>query len=120
MKKIVRYLRTTKHYKDRKCADNENPCSAHVVFVKLYKYNCTLAIPLSDYLPCTGKRGIKNTQLLNQISFFLNLTVCVKEIKSILNVLQLKCSNSKIKFERFSDSRLCVTINVYKVEQPKQ
>ena len=64
-------------YKDRKCADDENPYSAHIVPVKLYTYNCTLAIPLSHYLPCTGKRGMKNIQLLNQI-FFLNLTVCVK------------------------------------------
>ena len=53
------------HYKDRKCADNKNPCSAHIVSVKLYTYNCTLAIPLRDYLPFTGKRGMKNRQLLN-------------------------------------------------------
>ena len=66
------------YYKDRKCADNENPCSAHIVPVKLYTYNCTLAILLSDYLPCTGKRGMKNRQLLNQNSFFVNVTVCVK------------------------------------------
>ena len=46
-------------YSEREFA-NENPCSAHIVPVKLYKYNCTLAIPLSDYLPCTLKHLVKN------------------------------------------------------------
>ena len=63
-------------YKDRKCADNKNPCSAHIVPVKLYKRICTLAIPLSDYLPCTGKRGMKNRELLNQNSFFECNSLC--------------------------------------------
>ena len=27
-----------RNYKDRKCADNENPCSAHIVSVKLYEH----------------------------------------------------------------------------------
>ena len=71
---ILRYINPTIiiiNYKDWKCADNENPSSAHIVLVKLYTYNCILAIPLSDYLPCTGKRGMKNIQLLNEISFSL-------------------------------------------------
>ena len=41
------------YYKDRKCAVNENPCSAQIVPVKL-----------SEYLPYTRKRlvnyGMKN------------------------------------------------------------
>ena len=31
------YAVTSKYYKDRKCADNENPYSAHIVSVKLYE-----------------------------------------------------------------------------------
>ena len=47
-------------------------CSREII----QAYNCTLAIPLSDYLPCTGKRGMKNRELLNQNSFFECNSLC--------------------------------------------